>query len=1045
MKLCLNFLFLLYIGCPSLRAQFHEIQFKRLSINEGLSSPIVLSIVKDTKGFLWFGTSNGLNKYDGYQIRTFENDSRDSTSISDNWINAICVSRNGDLWIGTQNGGLNRFDYTSEKFTSYMNNPNDSTSIPDNRIVSLCEDSDGTLWIGTFSYGLCWKKSDENKIYNFKSNSFIPMGLKKSTISSIIEDKNKNIWVGTSFGLCRITKEKNQQFMCRIYERDKFHPYSSSFKNAVRALYKNEQGILYVIMINGELYTYNRESDEFYLFKLEGKSKRLSNVVISSIVQDRFGKFWLGTANDGVLIADIKNKIINKYVYEIGNSNSLNSNTVFCISEDDAGGIWLGTYQGVANYDYRRKRFINYLHQKSNPHCLSEGYVLDISEDPKGGIWVATHGGGLNYLPYGASEFMHFRHNPHDPTSISSDMLICMTDIRDNTLWIGSRDGGLIKFNIRTKKAKNYLHKDDDPYSLSDNAIFYLFQDKKGNVWVGTARGGLDKFDPKTEKFIHYKNNPDDSTSLSENSIWAIQEDRKGNIWVGTQKSGLNRLDPKTGKCTRYLHNPNDPKSIRSNSIYALHEDSKGRIWIGTVGGGLNCYNENTNDFTSYTDQDGLCDNHIGTIMSDLKGRLWIVSRCLTMFDPETKSFRNFSREDGILCGEFNQESGCVGRDGKMYFGGVEGYVVFNPDNLQDNNYCPPVVFTGFKVFDESRHLPSDYSSGIYLSYEENYFSFEFAALSYTAPEKNMYRYMLEGYDKDWVNSGTKRYAMYNKVEPGDYVFKVQGSNNDGVWNTKGASIAIHIVPPFWKTSWFRFSMLFAFMFIITYTVWLRINYLKRRTRQQQELSKKLIESQEEERKRIGAGLHDSLGQDLLVIKNLAIMGIEANEKKKSSDEQLQKISTLVSQVLAEVREISYNLRPYHLDQLGLTGALRSIISRVSSSSKIVFKEDLDDLNNLFPPEQEINIFRIVQEAVNNIIKHSKATKADIFIKRDKNYVKFILSDNGIGFDSNHKGFGLTGMAERVRILDGTMEIRSEPNSGTRITISIPLGRKHER
>jgi signal transduction histidine kinase len=374
-----------------------------------------------------------------------------------------------------------------------------------------------------------------------------------------------------------------------------------------------------------------------------------------------------------------------------------------------------------------------------------------------------------------------------------------------------------------------------------------------------------------------------------------------------------------------------------------------------------------------------------------------------------------------------------------MFFGGSDGYVFFHPDSIYDNTYSPPVVLTNFKVFERSRQLPEDYEKGVVLSHEENYFSFEFAALSFTAPEKNAYKYKLEGFDNDWIESGTRRYAAYAHVDPGDYVFRVQGSNNDGVWNTKGALIAIHIIPPFWKALWFRLSALIALVSIITFVLHLRIKFLKQRTKDQQELSRKLLESQEDERKRIGAGLHDSIGQNLLVIKNLAVVGLEANKKMQPTTDQLGEISLLASQSLSEVREISYNLRPYHLDQLGLTGALRSIISRIASSSQIAFSEDLDDLDDLFPKEQEINIFRIVQEAVNNIIKHSRAKNASFKIKRDKDFVIFTMSDNGIGFDSGRQGFGLTGMAERVRILGGSLAVKSGDGTGTTITVTIPI------
>jgi signal transduction histidine kinase len=411
----------------------------------------------------------------------------------------------------------------------------------------------------------------------------------------------------------------------------------------------------------------------------------------------------------------------------------------------------------------------------------------------------------------------------------------------------------------------------------------------------------------------------------------------------------------------------------------------------------------------------------------------------MMMFDPKLTRWKFFDQSDGITAGAFIQSSAYAGRNGKMHYGGSDGFVTFYPDSIHENTYVPPVVLTSFKVFEQSRQLPGDYKNGISLSYEENYFSFEFAALSFTSPEKNVYRYKLEGFDNEWVSSDTRRYAAYTRVEPGSYIFKVQGTNNDGVWNTDGAEIPIHIIPPYWATLWFRISMALIFIFAVGYVVWRRFVYLEERTRQQQELSRRLLESQENERKRIGTSLHDSLGQNLLVIKNLAVMAIDGAKTKKDTVAQLNDISSLASNVLAEVREISYNLRPYHIDQLGLTGALRSIISRIESSSQIRFEVDLDDLDNLFPHEQDINVYRIVQEALNNIIKHSRAKNASVQISRVGDNVVFTIKDDGAGFAHQQRGFGLTGMEERTRILGGSIDIKSTPGAGSTIVVTIPV------
>jgi two-component system sensor histidine kinase ChiS len=1018
-------------------SQMPDIQFERLSIHEGLSTTIVITITKDHQGFLWFGTMVGLNRYDGYGFKVFTNDPGDSTSISDDWINSIVASRTGDLWIGTQNGGLNKYDPVSETFTAYKSNPSDTTSLPDKGVASLCEDSEGTIWIGTYNAGLCWKRSSENIIRHFKRDSLHQSILTNTTVNAIFEDYNGDLWIGTSQGLCRLEKNKKETGIYILYDKNYFSSILSTSKKSINSIYRDSRGELYITMTAGGLYVYDRKKDVFGLCTFGLKSEDMLKMKAYSLSEDKAGKYWVGTLENGLYLINPKDKGLRQFKYGNNDENSLSSNTIYCVYADDAGTMWFGTYEGISKYNYRGKQFNTYLYRANNPYGLNAGSVMDLCEDSSGGMWFATHGGGLNYLPKESTRFRYFRKNPNDPFSLGTDMLMCMTKVRDDIIWLGGRGGGLMKFDIRTKKAKCFLHDPTKSSSISNNNIMYLYQDRKGNVWVGTTEG-LDKFDPVKEVFTNYKNIPNDNSSLSGNDIWSILEDSNGNIWVGTQRHGLNRLDPHTGKNIRVLSDPANPNTIRTNSVYALHEYPQGIIWIATTGG-LGRLDTKTGELVTYTKKDGLAENGIGSILHDSKGRLWLSIKYLTMFDPQTKKIKNFDESDGIRCGEINQESACVGRDGRMFYGGSNGYVSFHPDSIYDNTYVPPIVLTNFKVFEESRQLPKDNEKGIVLSHEENYFSFEFVALSFTAPEKNAYKYKLEGFDNDWIASGTRRYAAYAHVDPGDYVFRVQGSNNDGIWNTTGTSIAIHIVPPFWRALWFRLSVLIALVSIITFALHLRIKFLKQRTKDQQELSRKLLESQEDERKRIGSGLHDSIGQNLLVIKNLAVVGLEANKSRKTSDEQLDEISLLASQSLSEVREISYNLRPYHLDQLGLTGALRSIISRIASSSQIIFSEDLDDLDDLFPKESEINVFRIVQEAVNNIIKHSRAKNANIKVKRDEGSVRFTLSDNGIGFDSSRQGFGLTGMAERVRILGGSLAIKSGGGTGTTITVIIPI------
>ncbi len=930
------FLFFSIIDSHIVSAQMPDIKFKQITTSE------YRAIVQDHQGFLWFGSSEGLYRFDGYEYRRFTNDPMDSTTLSSNWITDILVDHHGYIWIGTKNDGLNRYDPRTEKFCSYLHNPNNPKSLSDNNISVLCEDSTGNLWIGTERSGLCCMDAFGNGFVNFKSDSNISTTLNNNYVNSILEDSYGDLWVGTTTGLCRLCKEKRATGEFIRYCHDQHN--SRSIGGPVFSIYEDRQRNLWLGTVDAGLCRYNRVTNDFTTFHHSGAKGSISDNNITCMHEDISGKMWIGTQNGGVNIFSPTNNTFYHYKHDVNDVESIYDNYVVCMCEDNAGTMWFGTYGGLATFDNNKKQFMGFQHQANDSSSLSDAVVTDLWPDADGGIWTGTHGGGINYLPFGSKQFKHYRYQLDNPASLSSDFILCISGSRNNILWVGTRDQGLNKFDMHTGKSIRFIHNPNDYSSISENCIIALHEDMSGDVWIGTNHNGLDMLDQKNGKIIHYRYNRYDNTSISSDRVMAILEDHHGYLWVGTLGDGLNRLDRKAGTFTRYYYKKGDPRSLINNDITFLCEDPRGVLWVGTLAG-ISRYDEAENSFTSFTKQNGIVDNDIGAIIPDTKGYLWVTTNNgLSKFDPRTGMFRNFEKADGLLVTDFMQASGCRRKDGWMLFGGQEGIVTFHPDSIHENNFIPPVMITRFKIFEQTMPIPFNKQGDaeIVLSYEQNFFSFEFAALSFTAPEKNMYRYMLEGIDDKWIFSGTRHYAAYTHLSPGDYIFHVQGSNNDGVWNAKGTSVVVRIIPPFWVTWWFRSIVILIFVSCITTAVLWRIHYLKRRTVEQQKVSQQLIEFQENERKRIGTSLHDSLGQNLLVIKNLAILGSEANKQHKSTDEQLDEISSIASQTLAEVREISYNLRPYHLDQLGLTGALRSIITRIESSSQITFAKDID-------------------------------------------------------------------------------------------------------
>ena len=534
-------------------------------------------------------------------------------------------------------------------------------------------------------------------------------------------------------------------------------------------------------------------------------------------------------------------------------------------------------------------------------------------------------------------------------------------------------------------------------------------------------------------------------------------------MWIGTNGGGLNLfVESEEGKFLRWISDTNEPNRISSNSINAILESSKNSLnnktvlWLGTMQG-LNKIVINNSadlnnsdllklDVNSYTVEDGLADNAVNSILEDESGNIWLgTGSGITHFDVGKEKFTNFTKADGIKGGHFNTFSACKESNGVLLFGSTGGLNYFVPEEISLSDYISPVVLTDFQIFNKSVSSRNDLSyissitrtTEIPISYDENVFSFEFAALDYNSSQSIQYAYMMEGFDKDWIYSGSRRLATYTNLDPGEYTFKVKATNADGVWSNKAKSVSIIIEPPFWMTWWFRSILIFAFLSLGPIIYYRRVSQLKKEKQIQIEFSGQLIQSQEDERKRIASELHDSLGQDLLVIKNLALLN-------KNKDDQFEEISKTASVALDEVRRISYNLHPYQLDRLGLSRAINSMFGNIEGASKIKFDLQVDNIDNLLSKDKENNIFRIVQECVNNILKHSGASVATVTVQHIENQIRIEIADDGKGFDfesakEQSKGLGLKNLINRVSLLNGEIEYSSTSEFATFIKIQIPV------
>ncbi|MEQ9551312.1 MAG: two-component regulator propeller domain-containing protein [Coleofasciculus sp. G3-WIS-01] len=809
----LIFMILIILSLPiKVYAQDYQIKFDHIKVNDGLSQSGVAPILQDSQGFMWFGTQDGLNKYNGYTFKIYKHQEEDSLSLSDNFILSIYEDKEGIIWVGTESGGLNKFDRKTEQFTHYTYDSGNQHSIGNNKVLSIYEDKDEKLWVGTDGGGLNEFNRETEQFTRYTHNLDDPNSLSNDTVLSIYEDKDGTLWVGTNGGGLNEFNRETEKFTRYIHNPD--DPNSLS-NNIILSIYEDHSDRLWIGTNGGGLNHFNRDTRQFINFRHESDNPNsLSDNTVNSIVEDRLGNLWLATSSwYGNYYGSALNKFnpetkqFTHYTQALAGQNSLSDNIVGYIFKDKSGIIWIGTgFSGVNKLDTKHKKFTGYKYEANNYYSLSDNHVMSIYEDSSGLIWIGTNSGGLNKFNHQTGKFTHYTHDSNNPNSLSSDNVWSIYEDSNGALWVGAFGGGLNKFNRQTGEFTHYIHEPNNPNSLNHNTISSIYEGREGTFWIGTFGGGIDQFNRQTEEFSHYLHNPDDPNSLSDNSVVSIYEDSSGTLWITTFNGGLNKFDRETEKFTRYTHETNNPNSLSYDRVLSINEYPAGTLWLGTYGGGLNKFDIATETFTHYTENDGLPSNSVVGILADDNGNLWLsTGNGLSKFNPEAETFRNYDVGDGLQGNEFDGvKAYAKTKDGAMLFGGLNGFNLFYPDQVKDNPHIPPIVITDFRIFDQTVKLNPAISvaKDIKLSYKDNFFSFEFAALDYTNPKKNQYAYKLEGFDQDWIYSGTRRYASYTNLDPGTYTFRVKGSNNDGVWNEEGTSVAITITPPPWKTGW---------------------------------------------------------------------------------------------------------------------------------------------------------------------------------------------------------------------------------------------------
>ncbi len=1033
---------ILFILISQVNAQKDKIRFDKLTIENGLSQNSVVAICQDSRGFLWFGTYDGLNRYDGYNFKVFKNDPGDSTSLIQNTIRYIYEDSHKILWVATEEG-LSRYNRDKENFTNFTHDADDTNTISSNRIRKIYEDKNNVLWIST--------ENGLNK-YNRKNNTFKKYfrdfnnqySISDNFVRTTFEDSKGNFWVGTESGLDLFDREKEK---FDHFKHEPGNPNSLS-ESIITRICEDKYGYLWVGTRYGGVnkLDYKRKSFVRYVFNVSDPNS-LSYNTIRDIYEDKDGNLWIATNGGGLEKYDRKNDRFLHYQKDFYDPYSLSSDALQCIYEDRSGIIWIGTdFGGVNKFDKRKNQFVYFGNNSNFSKIVNTNSILSFYEDPKDKgrtIWVGTWGGGLALYDRINDKFKFLSSNPKNGNSLSNNVIRCITKDKYGILWIGT-DEGLNSFDPVTGKFTRYYNNPNDSKSLSHSMIKQVFEDSDGDLWICTNGGGLDLFNRKDNSFIHFKPDTEKPNSINDNIIWRILQDKDGVFWLGTNSGGLNSFNKKTRKFFHYVKD-SKTNSISENKILTLLEDSKGNIWIGTAGGGLNKFDKTKQVFETFAEKDGLVSNTIHAIVEDDQNNLWIsTTRGLSKFDVAAGKFVNYNSRDGLQSEEFHVNSYCKSITGEIFFGGINGFNIFYPENIKVNNYEAPIVFTNLYLYNkpvaigkhtDGREILSKSISeteSITLNYYDEVFTFQFAVLDFASPERNMYAYKMEGFDEDWNYVGNKNFVTYTKLPAGSYVFKVKGSNHNGIWNKKGVSLAITIIPPFWKTMWFNSILVIIFAASILTAYKLRTNAIKRHNKLLEQNVIERTEQLETANKELEAFTY-SVSHDLRAPLR-AINGYS----KIFLEEYGSNFNEEASRLLQVVRSNSAKMGNLINDLLTFSRINRAEVKRQNADMNTIVKSVIDDIalankpiENIFVgnlPEaycDQTLIKHVWYNLILNAVKFSSPKnnpKVEIGSIENNNEVIYFVKDNGVGFNQKYidKIFGVFQRLHKDDEFEGT-------------------------
>ena len=1051
---------------------FKNLKFRHLSVREGLSQSSVLCILQDHKGFLWFGTRDGLNRYDGYHFKNYRYNSQDSASLSNNYVRVLYEDENNNLWVGTDNG-LNKYISDKDNFKRYR--PRDINKIQnesDAGISSVGQFNKNYLLVGT---SLGFKTfNTENGLFQ-QCNIVTPKRHDSSinTVMSSLKTHDGNFWISSKLGIDFYNPKKKIKIHYS-YVQNGTKNIPVDFSNVYEDRDKNVW-----LSYKGGLAFFNKKKNVFEQFVIHSGSVLDISDEVRTIQEDYLGNLWVGTYN-GLYIINSDKSVITHTRHDDNDPNSLSQNSIYKIFEDNKGDIWIGSYYGgIDFYDRSYDVFKNFSAGISNTK-LNYRVVSSIVEDPDQNLWIGTEGGGINFLNRQTGLFSYYKHNDSDTGSLSADNVKSMIQAKDGNFWIGTHDGGLNLLNPAQKpfKFKKFKNIPGDKNSLSNNRVISLFEDYRNNIWIGTDGGGINVLDPISKSIQRIQDRSEAIGVL----VYSITKTSDKDVILMAGNKGLAKVNCLTRKITPIHYKIKKDSYNTSGALYA-YEDTSKNIWIATSGDGLYHYNSVSKKSTKYGIAEGLPNEVVSGILEDDYGNLWISTNFgLSRFNIKSHQFKNFDISNGLLGNEFNDGSFIKLKNGDLMFGGVNGINFFKPNNIVENQFTPPVYITSILVNNKPFLEKNTAKNRIELNYNQNDFSFNFVALSYSQPNKNQYAYKLEGFDTDWHYVGNKKSATYTNIDAGNYVFKIKASNSDGLWNEKGDSIDVKISSAPWK-SWWAYLI---YLILITAAIYNYRKYSLLRIQEKKELKRERLEKERiEELNQMKLQLFTNISHDFRTPLTLIIGPLERMMEKKAGNAFIQEQHENMHRNAAVLLQLVNQLLDFRKSESGklkLKASKNNIVPFVEDI-KLSFEElaKVNQINYTFHTSSQdievwfdtVNLKKVIYNLLSNAFKftpNSGEISISVTTTIEKNkkgneehFLKLVIQDNGKGFpQKKHKfifdlfyqleddedarqgsGIGLALTKNIVKLHKGSIKAISNEGQGTSFIVLLPLGNKH--